>query len=90
MPLFYTKDEYGINRIYSGPSLEGHPSRKDPNSWQQVAWMHVMLPLTKEHLSNKDKIVWQKECSYLTRVTVVLIHSWYAEYNNDSLIASFI
>ncbi len=27
--------------------------------------MYVMLPLTKGHLSNKDRIVWQKGCPYL-------------------------
>ena len=24
--------------------------------------MHVMLPLTKGHLSNEDRIIWQKGC----------------------------
>ncbi len=35
-------------------------SRGDTNSWHQVLWMHVMLPLTKGQLCNKDRIVWQK------------------------------
>ncbi len=29
-----------------------------------VPWKHLMLPFTKGHLSNKDRIIWQKGCSY--------------------------
>ena len=55
---------------YSGPSLKGHylertPPCKGHNFLQQVLWMHVVLPLTKGHLSNKDRIIWQKGCPYL-------------------------
>ncbi len=42
-----------------------HPSRKDTNSCPEGLWIHVMLPLTKGHLSNKDRIVWQKGVSLL-------------------------
>ena len=36
---------------------KGHPSIKDTNFWHQVLWMHVVLPLTKGHLSNKDNFL---------------------------------
>ncbi len=59
---------------YSGPSLKGPsledtplertPHRKDINSWQQVLGLHVMLLLTKGHLSNKDRISSYKGCPY--------------------------
>ena len=42
----------------------GHPSRKDTISWQQILWMHVMLPLTKGHFSIKNRIVSQKGGPY--------------------------
>ena len=32
-------------------------AKKDTNSWQQVLWMYIMLPVTKGHLSNKDRII---------------------------------
>ncbi len=31
---------------------------------QRVLWIYVILPLAKGCLSNKDRIVWQKECPY--------------------------
>ncbi len=34
------------------------------NNSQQVLRIHVMLPLTKGHLSTKDRIVWEKGCLY--------------------------
>ncbi len=37
---------------------------KDTNFWQQVLWMHVGLPLTKEHLSN-DTFFYRKVVSLL-------------------------
>ncbi len=32
--------------------------------------MHVVLPLTKGHLSNKGRIFWQKGCPYYKGATV--------------------
>ncbi len=37
-------------------SKTGHLSRGDTNSWQQVLSMYVLVPLTKGHTSNKDRI----------------------------------
>ncbi len=56
------------NDIHSGPSLKRHPCQRTPSSliriyriiWQQVLWMPLILPLTEEHLSNEDRIIWQK------------------------------
>ncbi len=36
--------------------FKGHPSIKGTNSCQQVLWMHLVLPLTKGHLSNTDRL----------------------------------
>ncbi len=52
----------------SGPSLKVHcrddiPAEKT-NSCQQVLSMHVMLPLTKGRLSNKDRKVSLPEGDY--------------------------
>ncbi len=40
---------------------------KGYNFWEQVPrvrWMHAVLLLTKGHLSNKDRIFWQKGHPY--------------------------
>ena len=55
--------------MYSGLSLKGHSLErtllyKGTNIWQQVLEIHVMFPLTKGYLSNKDRISWQKGCPY--------------------------
>ena len=60
-----------------GHAQRGHPSIKDRNVWQQVLEMHAMLPLTKGHLCNKDRISWQKGCPYQRGTTVsVLSLQW--------------
>ena len=40
-----------------------------------------MLPLTKGHLSNKDRIVWQKGCPYYRGTTVQPSYSFDMSYN---------
>ncbi len=54
---------------YSGPSLKGHSlERTFPLERTQFVGSkfreYVMLPHTKEHLSNKDRTVLQKGCPY--------------------------
>ncbi len=66
------EDSWIVGSQYSGPSLKGHslektPPRKDTNSWHHVPWMHVMLPLTKGHLSNKVRIFLAEGVSLLER-----------------------
>ncbi len=44
-----------------------HPSRNDENlgsNNREYRNVHLRLPITKEHLSDKDRIVWQKGCLY--------------------------
>ncbi len=52
-------------RKYSDPSLKGHSLERTPlyngHKFLTASTMnYVMLPLTKGHLSSKDRIVWQK------------------------------
>ncbi len=56
----YTQKSDTVVPLLKDTLYRGHPSRKDTNSWQQVLWMHVMLPLIKGHLSNKDTIIGRK------------------------------
>ncbi len=58
IPFVYRYIEWSLLQEHS---LRGHPFRKGKNSWpnyvhhQSVSWMHVILPLTKGHLSNMDR-----------------------------------
>ncbi len=61
---------YTVVPLLKDSLQRGHPSRKDTNVWRQVLGMHGMLPLTKGHLSNKDRISWQKGCPYQRGATV--------------------
>ena len=77
---FLSFDFTGFCMVYSGPCLKGHsrkdtPLEKTQVLRQQVLWMYVMLPLIQGHLSNKEGIVWQKECipGYMYIITCIYI-----------------
>ena len=55
-----------MSNEYSGPSLKGHSLERTPlyKGHKFLAASTIMLPLTKGHLSNKDRIVWQKGRPY--------------------------
>ncbi len=41
-----------------------HLSNKGNIFCHQILWMPVILPLTKGHLCNEDRIIWRKGCPY--------------------------
>ena len=45
-------------KVYSSHSLKGD------FIWEEIPWTHLMLPLTKGHLSNKDRIIWWDRYPY--------------------------
>ncbi len=56
---FFKKAVLGYNLVSLMACLKVRTlSRKDTNFGQQVLRMHVVLPLTKRHLCNKDRIFW--------------------------------
>ncbi len=68
--LYYSKLEYS-NPSLKGNFLERTPLYKGHNFLAESAMNIRDSPLTKGHLSNKDKIVCQKGCPYYRGTAVM-------------------
>ncbi len=66
---------YTVVPLLKDTIAKGHLSIKDSIIWQQVLCMPLMLPLTKEHLSNESIIIWLKGCPYYRGTTVYCNYS---------------
>ncbi len=79
----------GSKRKYSSACLKGLTLERTPLLERTqiliLKYKHVMLPLIKRPLSNKDRIFWQKGSPYHFRTTVLILRITFITFINDIL-----